>query len=369
LQRKAGRKDEKVISWKSGFRSGNKLSGSRRNSARLLLLCSLFVVFMLSSELRIPAPAFAEAGMRILLLDNRDFHVPPKNTKFTRVGNTSGKTLMAGIKYSGKIEIWKGEKGLYIINEVPLEEYIKGVVSAEVKSNWHIEALKAQAVVARTYAVYRKLNTAKDLPYHLTSSVLSQVYKGENLSPEVSRAVDETRNEILTYNGKPIVAFYHSTSGGMTEDAGEVFTESLPYIKPVKTNCELSPFYMWEKVIPAGEIEKALGVKGITDIKINGYTVSGRVKEFALIVEKSLDPVEMPAIEFRKKLGWERLPSTMITELSKNEDSFVFEGRGYGHGVGMCQWSSLQMALDGKSYREILGFFYPGAVLNKYEGR
>jgi stage II sporulation protein D len=337
--------------------------------APILLLSSFFVFFILASAFFILDSVAAETKMRILLLDNRDFKVPPKETKFTRLGDESGDVLMAGTKYSGNIEIWKGEKSLYIINEVTLEEYIKGVVAAEVRSNWDIEALKAQAVVARTYAVYQKINAPKGLPYDLTSTVLSQVYKGANLSPEISRAVDDTRGEILEYEGKPIVAFYHSTSGGMTEDAGEVFSESLPYIKPVKTNCELSPFYMWEKVIPVAEIEKAIDMQGVADIKINSYTGSERVKEFGIIIKNRLEPMTMPATEFRKRLGWERLPSTMITSLSRNEDAFVFEGRGYGHGVGMCQWSALQMAKDGKTYREILGIFYPGTQIRKYEDR
>ncbi len=313
--------------------------------------------------------ANAEMKMRILLLDNKDFKVPQKNDKFTRLGDNSGDVLMGGVKYSGSVEVWKGEKSLYIINEVPIEEYIKGVVSAEVRENWDMEALKAQAVVARTYAIYQKEHAGKDLPYDLTSTVLSQVYKGANLSPLIAKAVDATRSEILTWQGKPIVAFYHSTSGGMTEDAGEVFSESLPYLKPVKTDCELSPYYMWEKVIPLAELEKVLGIKGIADIKIDAYTVSGRVKEFRVLVEKALDPVIVPAIELRKKLGWDRLPSTLITALSRNDGSFVFEGRGYGHGVGMCQWSALQMARDGKTYREILQYFYPGTALLKYEDR
>jgi len=327
------------------------------------------VVCILFSGLFFSAPVKAEPKIRILLLDHREFNAPPKGTRFTRIGDESGDVLMGGIKYSGKIEVWRGEKSLYVINETPLEDYIKGVVAAEIKSNWDAEALKAQAVVARTYAIYHKRSAGKQLPYDLTSSVLSQVYKGANMSPEISKAVDDTKNEILVYKGKPIEAFYHSTSGGMTEDAGEVFSVSLPYIKPVKTNSELSPFYMWEKIIPVAEIEKALRVKGITDIRINSYTASGRVKEFALFIDKKLEPMGIAATEFRKKLGWERLPSTMITVLSKSEDSFVFEGRGYGHGVGMCQWSALQMARDGKSYREILGYFYPGTQIRKYEDR
>jgi stage II sporulation protein D len=336
---------------------------------RLLLLFLLVICFFFS-ELISPSPALAAGNkVRILLLDNKDFNVPPKDTHFSRMGNASGDVLMAGIKYSGSIEVWKGEKSLYIINELPLEDYIKGVVAAEIRSNWNAEALKAQAVVARTYAIYHKQNSGKKLPYDLTSSVLSQVYKGENMSPEISKAVDDTRSEILFYKDKPIEAFYHSTSGGMTEDAGEVFTTGLPYIKMVKTDSELSPFYMWEKIIPTAEIEKALGVRGINNIKMDSFTASGRVKEFALFIDNQLDPVRIAATEFRKKLGWDRLPSTMVTELSKSEDAFVFEGRGYGHGVGMCQWSALQMARDGKSYRQILNYFYPGAEIRKYEDR
>ena len=334
-----------------------------------LTLLSLSLVVGLAFGFCFGAQASAEIKMRILLLDNKDFKVPPKNDKFTRLGDNSGDVLMGGIKYSGSVEVWKGEKSLYIINEVPIEEYIKGVVSAEVRESWDVEALKAQAVVARTYALYQKERASKDLPYDLTSTVLSQVYKGANLSPLIARAVDETRSEILTWQGRPIVAFYHSTSGGMTEDSGEVFSERLPYLKPVKTDCELSPYYMWEKVIPIAELEKILGIKGIADIRIDAYTVSGRVKEFRVFVEKTLDPVVVPAIELRKKLGWDRLPSTLITALHRNEDAFVFEGRGYGHGVGMCQWSALQMARDGKTYREILEYFYPGTALQKYEDR
>jgi stage II sporulation protein D len=339
------------------------------NINRLAAVIIVSILFILASDFRLPASVSAEVKMRVLLLDNKDFRVPPKDETFTRLGDNTGDVLMGGIKYSGTIEVWKGKKGLYVINEVPLEEYIKGVVAAEIKESWDIEALKAQAVVARTYSMYQKLNAGKDIPYHLTSSVLSQVYKGPSPSPSVTKAVNDTRGEILTYEGKPIVAFYHSTSGGMTEDAGEVFQQSLPYLKPVRTNCELSPYYMWEKVIAVAEMEKALELKGITDIRIDSYTVSGRAKELKIFVEKGLDPVAISAVEFRKKIGWERLPSTLITGLSRNNGSFVFEGRGYGHGVGMCQWSALQMARDGKKYKEILEFFYPGTSLRKYEDR
>jgi stage II sporulation protein D len=330
-------------------------------------VCLLSVFALLLYDCR--APYAEETKIRVLLLDNKAFKSPPRGSTFFHVGDASGDVLMGGIKYSGSIEVWKSEKSLYVINELPLEDYIKGVVAAEIKSNWDAEAVKAQAVVARTYAIHQKVSAAGESPYHLTSSVQSQVYKGTNMSPEISKAVEDTKGEILVYHGEPIVAFYHSTSGGMTESAGEVFSHDLPYIKRVKTNSELSPFYMWEKIIPVTELEKALGVKGIRNITVKSHTASGRVKKLKISFENKREPMEIAATEFRRKIGWERLPSTMITELSRNDDSFVIEGRGYGHGVGMCQWSALQMARDGKSYREILRYFYPGTEIKKYEDR
>ena len=325
-------------------------------------LCSLLPVLCL-----FPTCSLAEPSIRVLLMDDKEFNVPSRDERLTRVGNTAGDVLLSGIKYSGEIEVWKGEKGLYVINDIPLEEYVRGVVAAEVGKNWDIEALKAQAVVARTYAVYQRLNSPSGMPYHLTSTVLDQVYKGSNILPNIVMAVDETKGEILTYGGKPIIAFYHSTSGGMTEDATEVFGKDLPYLKPVKTNCELSPYYMWEKIIPIAEIEKALEVQGIKQISIGSYTSSGRAKEMKIILETGSSA--MPATELRKKLGWERLPSTLITGISRNNSLAVFEGRGYGHGVGMCQWSALQMAKEGKTYRQILSYFYPGTIIQIYEDR
>jgi stage II sporulation protein D len=315
----------------------------------------------------LPTDASAGTSVRVLLMDNKDLKVPAKEERLTRMGATAGDVLLSGLKYSGVIEVWKGDNGLYVINDIPLEDYIKGVVAAEMKSSWDIEALKAQAVAARTYAIYQILNSAPGAPYNLTSTVLDQAYKGGNISSSVEKAVDETKGEILTYGGKPIAAFYHSTSGGMTEDAAEVFGKELPYLKPVKTNSELSPYFMWEKIIPVSEIEKALDVQGIKDISIDSYTVSGRARGIKITLETGT--VTIPAIRMRKKIGWDRLPSTLITRLSRNNSLMVFEGRGYGHGVGMCQWSCLQMAKEGMTYKQILTYFYPGTTIQLYENR
>jgi stage II sporulation protein D len=238
------------------------------------------------------------------------------------------------------------------------------VVASEVGPNWDTEALKAQAVISRTYAIYRK-NMSGNSRFHLTSSVMHQVYKGTNPLIQIAYAVRETSGEILTYEGKPIEALYHSTSGGRTENPEEVFGKSYPYLKSVESSCELSPYWVWERKIPKEEIEKALSVKGIKDITIHSLTSTGRVKE--LTVESESGQMVIKATEFRKLLGWSRLPSTNFS-MRVNGTSITFEGKGYGHGVGLCQWSALQMAREGKNYREILSFFYPGTEIRLYEG-
>lgn len=326
----------------------------------------LFVFALLVACVLLPFSSYAAPSIRVLLVDIKEPKLPLKGEEVQKLGISNGEVVLNGIKYTGKIEVWKGTAGMYIINEIPLEEYIKGVVAAEVGNKWDMEALKAQAVVARTYALYQKLNNnGSALFYDLTSSVLHQAYRGSGIPENIVRAVEETRGEVLTYEGKPIIAFYHSTSGGMTEDAGEVFGKDYPYLKPVETSCELSPFYIWERRIPAVDIEKAINAIGLKDIIIESYTESKRVKNLRIVTESG--ELTMLGKDFRKSLGWDKLPSTLITALSKSGSQFVFEGKGYGHGVGMCQWSALEMAQSGKDYEEILCSFYPGTTLEEFK--
>ncbi|MEK7196074.1 MAG: SpoIID/LytB domain-containing protein, partial [Nitrospirota bacterium] len=260
----------------------------------------------------------------------------------------------------------KGQNGLYVINEIPFEDYIKSVVLAEVGANWEMEALKAQAVVSRTYAVYQK-NANGNYYYHLTSSVLHQAYKGNSSDTRIAYAVEKTSGEILIFNNKPIEAFYHSTAGARTELPEEVFGKSYPYLKSVEASCEASPYWVWERNIPISEIEKSLNISGIRGIKIKSYTATGRTKELEIDSE-SEQIATIKSTELRRLLGWQKLPSTNFS-LVRDNDSIIFEGKGYGHGVGLCQWSALEMAKKGKSYKEILSSFYPGTEIQLYEGR
>lgn len=326
------------------------------NALRALLVFALVLA---------AAPVAAGTTIKVLILDDTFQAIPAKDEQLERMGRLRGDLLVNGTHYVGDIEVWRGKASLYLINELPLEEYIKNVVNAEVGTNWDMEALKAQAVIARTYALYqKKLNTNPN--YDLTSSVLHQVYKGAAVDTRISYAVMNTEGEVLLFDNKLIEAFYHSTSGGMTEDPEEVFGKSLPYLKPVETKCETSPYWIWERRIPVEEIEKALAITGFREIKAATYTTTKRVK--TVLVSHSAGTLNIKATELRKMLGWSRLPSTNFT-VSRDNGTIVFDGKGYGHGVGLCQWSSLEMSRGGMNYRDILAYFYPGTVLRQYENR
>jgi stage II sporulation protein D len=323
--------------------------------------------FLIAIAIFLLSLTVAEAGtIKVLILDDIFQKVPDKDETLEKMGKLRGDLLVNGTHYVGNIDVLRGKNSLYLINELSFEEYIKNVVSAEVGTNWDMEALKVQAVISRTYAMYQKKQNSMNTNYDITSSVLHQVYKGSSFDTRISYAVMNTEGEVLTYNGNVIEAFYHSTSGGKTEDPAEVFGKSYPYLKPVESNCELSPYWIWERRIPVEEMEKALNIKGIRNIQIKSYTSTQRVKTVDIVHSEGLLNVESK--DLRKMLGWSRLPSTNFT-IGRDNENYVFDGKGYGHGVGLCQWSALEMSREGMDYKQILDYFYPGTKLEKYENR
>jgi stage II sporulation protein D len=324
---------------------------------RLLLIAAVLLMFISPADAR---------SIRVLILDDVFQKIPDKDEPLEDMGKLRGNLLVNGVQYAGNIKVLKGKESLYVINELPFEDYVKHVVSAEVGSNWEMEALKVQAVISRTYALYHKKKNGTRGAYDLTSSVLHQVYKGSSFDTRITYAVIQTEGEVLTFDGELIEAFYHSTSGGRTEDPAEVFGKSFPYLKPVESSCEISPYWIWERRIPAEEIEKALDLTGISDIQIKTFTTTQRVKTVDIINGRQVTNIE--AKNLRKILGWKRLPSTNFKIRRENGD-YIFEGKGYGHGVGLCQWSALEMSRQGMEYRQILEYFYPGTKIEKYEDR
>lgn len=312
----------------------------------------------------------AEAGyVRVLILDGEFNKIPDGRDKIVLLDKTAGKLLVGEKPYSGKIEVWGGDKGLYLIDKVNIEKYVKSVVEAETGRDWATEALKAQAVLSRTYAINRQMHMGQ-MKYDLTSSVLDQVYGGDDgYDKEVSDAVDATKGQVLVYNGKPIEAFFHSTSCGETEDPFAVFGKHIPYLKPVKVKCDLSPYSAWTRRFPADRIQKALKAGGmdtgsIIGMEIKSRTCTGRVAD--ITVSGSNGVFTVKAVDLRRLIGWKDLPSTDFSMQFKN-GHLTARGKGYGHGVGLCQWSALEMARQGMKYTDILSYFYPGTKLVKWK--
>ena len=307
-------------------------------------------------------PSF-DGSIKVLVIDESFRKAPADDEKLELLEKLKGNLVVGFSDYSGVIEVWRGKNGLYLINEIPLEAYVEGVVKAETAEDWAPEALKAQAVIVRTYVLKQVMNNL-GRKYHVTSTVMHQVYKGLNSDQRVTEAVRETRGQVLTYDGQPIMAFYHSTAGGQTELPEEVFGKSFPYLTSVAADGRLSPLSVWARRIPLADIARLTGTEHLKSMEVTARTATGRAKEIELISNPS--DVTITAAELRKKLGWRRLPSTNFT-LEMDGDYAMFEGSGYGHGVGLCQWTSLEMARDGMSYDEILTYFYPGTEIKSDE--
>jgi len=282
--------------------------------------------------------------------------------------SSPGYLRINGRGYRGTTEVIASGKGLLVINEIGLEEYLVGLINCEISSQWPMEAVKAQAVIARSYALYQK-EARKKLPYHLESTVLDQVYNGCDIEDgRAAAAVEATRNEVLIYDGKVVQAFFHSRCGGHTEASENVWALKLPYLRGVECRyCSGSPSSKWEVSLAQKKVETLLRaggyqVRGIREIRpVNRYQ-SGRIADLEVLSESG--STVLPAVEFRKLAGYSVIRSTDFV-VRTADDGFVFTGKGYGHGVGLCQWGAKMQAEEGFSYREILSYYYPGVGLGR----
>ena len=305
-------------------------------------------------------PAVVKAGRDEVVVDG----VPCRRLVFS----AASAVYINGKPYRGIAEISYNDKGLLAVNELPLEDYLVGLINCEISSTWPIDAIKAQAVIARTYAVNRRETRRKAL-YHLESSVIDQVYNGCEIEDNrARRGVSETAGEVLTYNGAIIQAFYHSNCGGKTEAAENVWGTSIPYLKGVDCQyCQLSSSSAWDQKLSLKELEerlRAAGFKatGLIDIRAGGRNNSGRLKNVIAVTQRG--EVAIPGNQFRKAVGYGIIKSTNFTVRIANGDA-LFSGTGNGHGVGLCQWGAKQRALEGFSYSEILSYYYPGTELKQ----
>jgi stage II sporulation protein D len=273
--------------------------------------------------------------------------------------------------YRGKLEIHKERgKGLQAVNVLNLEDYLRGVIKQEISTKWPMEALKVQAVVARTFALRQALDNPQQI-FHLKSTTDSQMYggaDGEDLRSDL--AVRATADEVLTQNGKAIPTFYHAACGGHTEDAADLWSFNHSALRGVPCSyCPFYPVYLWQASIRGEEIRRALARWGYQIGEVEAIVPLQRSKTHRILsleIQHTLGRTAMEGKRFRQCIGYDLIRSTNFT-VKRENGGFAFQGKGWGHGVGLCQWGAKGMADRAFTYEEILEYYYPGTHLSRIE--
>lgn len=332
-------------------------------------------------------------------------------------------TYFKGYKYYGDFQYERIDgDNLTVVGLVDLEDYIRGIVPYEMSNTWPLEALKAQAVVARSYTV-TNLNRHSDYHFDICNTTCCQVYLGVNRANELTdQAVDETEGEFAWYDGEVIQAFYHSSDGGATENSENVWRAELPYLRGVEDPYEALienqiPLYHYTKTYTGKQLQQRLQARGvdcaeIVDVQITQTTPTGNVYSVTLTdangeaftfskdnariylgtsslrfsLAGSGDGIELTGGESLDRFSgsWiingdgelERVRTENVYAVTgdgveaiepdftgSTDGVFVFEGTGSGHNVGMSQWGAYAMAMEGYTYEEILKFYYTGVEI------
>jgi stage II sporulation protein D len=301
-----------------------------------------------------------------------------------------------GRPYRGTIVALRDRTGVTVVDRLPMESYLVGVVSAEMgrRGPADQEALRAQAIVSRTFAL-RNMGRWRTQGFDLYATVADQVYGGATTeTPEGRAAVDATRGRVLTYGGAPIDAFFYSTCGGRTADGTEVFRGAdRPYLRSVSDAaddgtpyCSLSPRFRWREewtgealratlqrtlpTLPTGSTTAAADVSIVRDVRVSYRTPSGRVGQLTVGLRRGEVLVDEPRVRqvLRPVSGDILRSNTFTLTVTRNGGRvtrLVADGAGAGHGVGFCQWGAVGRSRAGQEHQRILAAYYPGAVLER----
>jgi stage II sporulation protein D len=297
------------------------------------------------------------------------------------VGETSPRTtekaMIAGNlrPYSGRLKIYVSSGELCLLNFLPMNDYLGGILVAELPQA-ELSALQAQAIVSRAY-IFGNWQRHQEVGYQFCDLTHCQTFKGiAGVNAKIHQAVTSTEGERLTFNNQAVEAFYHSTCGGLTaDDAGvwgndgdKPYLKSFPDSKNHSTFCAESPHFRWRLRVRADSLHQLWQSRlsePITSIAVTKRGADGRVREIALI-GNTLHVIS--GEDFRtvvcRALGWNTIKSTAF-ELTAEKNFYLFAGNGLGHGLGLCQFGAMQMAREGYSYREILQHYFPGTAIQK----
>jgi stage II sporulation protein D len=285
---------------------------------------------------------------------------------------TKDAVIYAGSKlYRGSLDVKGRAGGLIVVNTLDLEEYLYGVVPKETPTRWEMAALRAQAIVARTYALYKRSRQA-NRDYDVAAQYIrDQHYEGFSAEHvRTTQAVNDTQGLVLTCHGELIPTYYHAESAGYTENSEHVWSSPHPCLRAVKAQMHpASPYLQWSASLSLHDIRAALAKQGYTvgvirSLEPIGRSPTGRIT-LLKIGHKSGETV-MRGTDFRLALGPEVIRSTRFT-VQLREGRAFFNGQGWGHGVGLCQWCSQGMAELGYDHEAILIHYYQGAKLVHYQ--
>lgn len=289
-----------------------------------------------------------------------------------KVGNALGEA------YEGSFRIIKTGSGMVLVNELPIETYVKYVLPSEMPKTFHEEALKAQAVCARTFA-YDQMSNQSYAMYgaNLDDSTSFQVYHATGRFAETDAAVDATEGEVITCNGELITCYYFSTSAGMTNDMSVWGSKTPEYIKICSSEDTESPFYRWKAYLDISSVcEEERGK--LKSVEVTGSNSSGYVTELKLIFDKETQ-ILTKENDIRRALGtylqetvlnngkirtdFSMIPSANFTVAEITDTQIVLEGGGFGHGIGMSQYGANQMAQNNFGYKAIIEHYYHNVVV------
>jgi stage II sporulation protein D len=290
------------------------------------------------------------------LINARQLRSPFRAGGPLTIQTSGGKPIQ--LQYSLEVTAAKGV--LVIVNELPFEEYVAAVLAGESLGFRSDESLKAMAVAVRTYASHF-VNRHENEAFNFCDTTHCQDFRITAVTDRLRKAANETRGQILTYDGRPISAYYHEDCGGVTEGRG-------PYLQQMNDRfCVSHGRKKWTAELTAGDMKSALGVNNTSAIEVVERTNSGRAQRLRITgADTRVVGAESFRLAIGRKLGWDRIRSDLY-DVHNSAGRFVFEGYGAGHGIGLCQDGAAVMGEQGFKYEQILSYYYPNTRISRLD--